>query len=63
MPDILTDIVGCCKLTIEKVLPIDGQPLEFSTDVTALFGRRGGHFCFWDAIKNKPIMPTTKMPI
>ena len=44
------------------VLPIDGQPLEFSTDVTALFGRRGGHFCFWNA-RNNPIMPTIKIPI
>ena len=50
------------RMNIEKVLPIDGQPLEISTEVTALFGRRGGHFCFLDA-RNKPIMPTTNKPI
>ena len=49
-------------MNIEKVLPIDGQPLEISTEVTALFGRRGGHFCFLD-VRNKPIMPTTNKPI
>lgn len=30
-------------------------------EVTALFGRRGGYFFF--VCKNRPMMPTIKMPI
>ena len=33
-------------LNVEKVLPANGQTLEISTEVTALFGWRGGYFFF-----------------
>ena len=47
---------------VTRALPADGQTLEMFTEVTALFGRRGGYFFLLAAIK-RPIMPTTKMPI
>jgi hypothetical protein len=44
-----------------KVLPVHGQPLEFTIVIAVLSQGAGGHFFF--ACKNRLIMPTIKMPI
>lgn len=58
----LTNGVKGVILSVERVLPVDGQPSDALQEVTALFGRRGGYFLLL-AAKNRLIMPTIKMPI
>lgn len=47
-------------MSIEKVLPADGQPLKFNDVIAVLVQGCGDHFFF--AVRNRPIIPTMRIP-
>ena len=62
---ILTNPTQAVILRIERALPVDGQPLRLLQEVTADCGDRLGGYFFLPlcTCKNRPQMPTIRMPI